>query len=107
MKTVELPREVRLARTLRNSLGIESQIACDVADELDAIGKYSTSYPFLALARKINAEYGDVLWFVDYLATQPSRFPMNDVRFTGAIERLSPEQRKEIKKRFDVLRRES
>lgn len=73
--------------------------------ELDPIGSARpSSYPFLAVARHIGADYGDVLWFVDYLTTY-SPTPRDDPRFSGAIERLSHEQRSHIASQVSAVRR--
>lgn len=75
-----------------------------LANELNPIGERSNSYPYLALARRIDAEYGDVLWFADYLTTF-SPTPRDDPRFSGALERLSHEQRSAIAARVSELQR--
>jgi hypothetical protein len=97
----ELPREARLARTLRMCNLPEE--ASEVADQLDSIGEYSTSYPFLALARRIDADYGDVLWFADYLTGCASQF-LSDPRILGALDRLSDRQKGWIVSRLDNMR---
>lgn len=102
----ELPRDVRLARKLRDR-DVPGAASDDVADELDAVGQRSDSYPFLALSRKIGAEYGDVLWFVDYLTnpdpnTHPSHHPSQHYR--DALARLTHEQRKAIMARVRETR---
>lgn len=100
---MELPRDVRLARML-GRIEDGSDMLTAVCAELDPIGSYSTSYPFLALARRIDARYGDVLWFADYLTTF-SPTPRDDPRFSAALERLSHEQRSQIAARVSEMQR--
>jgi hypothetical protein len=98
--TTELPRDVQLAQRLRSC--VESMIAEDVAEELDPIGRRSSSYPYLALARRVGADYGDVLWFADYL-TSAQEPASSDPRLRRALENLTERQREEIATRADQL----
>lgn len=97
---MELPRDVRLARMLERVVDYSDATAV-VMSNLDPIGTHSTSYPFLALARRIDAEYGDVLWFVDYLSHGPDP---KDPRYLAALSRLSHEQRAQIAARITEMR---
>lgn len=47
----------------------------------------STSYPFLSIARAARVDYGDVLWFADYLAKGGGK--VSDWRHAQACMRLS------------------
>lgn len=98
-------------RRLHDQLESRDRSGFDVSDDigelaegLDPIGHHSNSYPFLAVARLLEADYGDVLWFADYLTTYSST-PRDDPRFTGALERLSHEARSVIASRVSALQR--
>lgn len=79
----------------------------ETVEILDPIGEHSASYPFLALSRRIGADYGDVLWFADYLTNSDlnmhSSFHPNQ-HYRDALDRLTHEQREAILARVNELR---
>ena len=100
MRTTEQVVADQLRAMASHSGGTSStraQMLVMAATQLDPIGRCSDSYPFLALARDWNLDYGDVLWFVDYLQGNPD---WNSEHRREAYERLSHEARGAIMRRL-------
>ena len=90
-------------RLMRESVAEQAKASCLSRTLLE-----SDSYPYLALSRKIGAEYGDVLSYVDMLqlCEDTLRAPLvpETIWHMRALERLTLEQRRVVAELWESWR---